>query len=196
MLQYIFQRFLYMLVTLFAVSIVSFVIIELPPGDHLTSYAAQLAASGDTVDQAQLDSATLKSGSGWICRSYQCYFKWVTDMMQGDFGIDLPGTSQSRSLIRQWLGMTLMITITALLFTWVLGFIIGVFSGGPPIFPWRLYLHHFLVHLRLGIPDFLLALVLMWVGFRYFGANVGGLISHANFRISPPWSWAKFVEIR
>ncbi len=57
MLQYIFQRFLYMLVTLFAVSIVSFVIIELPPGDYLTSYAAQLAASGDTVDQAQSGGA-------------------------------------------------------------------------------------------------------------------------------------------
>ena len=190
MLQYIMQRLLYMLVTLFAVSIVSFVIIELPPGDYLTSYAAQLAASGDTVDQAQLES--LEKRFGLDLPVYQRYFKWVTDMMQGDFGYSFTWNKPVSELIWERLGMTLMITITALLFTWVLGFIIGVFSA---VRQYSLgdYIFTTFSFIGLGIPDFLLALVLMWVGFRYFDANVGGLFSREFQTL--PWSWAKFVDM-
>lgn len=190
MLQYIMQRFLYMLVTLFAVSIVSFVIIELPPGDYLTSYAAQLAASGDTVDQAQLEA--LERRFGLDLPIYQRYFKWVTDMMQGDFGYSFTWNKPVSELIWERLGMTLMITITALLFTWVLGFIIGVFSA---VRQYSLgdYIFTTFSFIGLGIPDFLLALVLMWVGFRYFDANVGGLFSREFQTL--PWSWAKFVDM-
>ncbi len=123
---------------------------------------------------------------------YQRYFKWVTDMMQGDFGYSFTWNKPVSELIWERLGMTLMITITALLFTWVSGFIIGVFSA---VRQYSLgdYIFTTFSFIGLGIPDFLLALVLMWVGFRYFGANVGGLFSREFQTL--PWSWAKFVDM-
>lgn len=190
MFEYILQRLLYAVVTLFAVSIVSFIIIELPPGDYLTSYAAQLAASGDSVDQAQLEA--LKRRYGLDQPVYQRYFKWVTDMLRGDFGYSFTWNKPVSELIWERLGMTLMITISALLFTWVLGFVIGVFSAVRQ-YSIGDYIFTTFSFIGLGIPDFLLALVLMWIGFRYFDTSVGGLFSR-EFQTAP-WSWAKFVDM-
>lgn len=190
MLQYIVQRLLYMVITMFAVSLVSFIIIELPPGDYLTSYAAQLAASGDSVDQAQLDS--LKKRYGLDLPIYQRYFKWITDIMQGDFGYSFTWNQPVSELIWERLGLTLVVTFSALIFTWIMGFLIGVYSAVRQ-YSFGDYLFTTFSFVGLGIPDFLLALVLMWIGFRYFGSNVGGLFSR-EFQ-TEPWSWLKFVDM-
>ncbi|GIV77629.1 MAG: ABC transporter permease [Litorilinea sp.] len=190
MLQYIVQRLLLMVITLIAVSIVSFVVIELPPGDYLTAYTATLAASGDSVDQAQLEA--LKHRFGLDLPLYQRYFKWIWGVLHGDFGYSFGWNKPVSELIWERVGLTFLISFTALIFTWILGFIIGVYSAVRQ-YSIGDYIFTAFSFIGLGIPDFLLALVLLWVGYRYFDTNVGGLFSR-EFQ-TEPWSWAKFVDM-
>ncbi|MCC9076592.1 ABC transporter permease [Litorilinea aerophila] len=190
MLQYIVQRLLLMVITLIAVSIVSFVVIELPPGDYLTAYTATLAASGDSVDQAQLEA--LKHRFGLDLPLYQRYFKWIWGVLHGDFGYSFGWNKPVSELIWERVGLTFLISFTALIFTWILGFVIGVYSAVRQ-YSIGDYIFTAFSFIGLGIPDFLLALVLLWVGYRYFDTNVGGLFSR-EFQ-TEPWSWAKFVDM-
>lgn len=190
MLQYIIQRLLLMTITLVAVSLVSFVIIELPPGDYVTSYAATLASSGDSVDQARLDS--LRKQFGLDLPIYQRYFKWTWDILHGDFGYSFVWNKPVSELIWERIGLTFAISFSALMVTWVLGFIIGVFSAVRQ-YSFGDYLFTTFSFIGLGIPDFLLALVLLWIGFRYFDTNVGGLFSREYQTAA--WSFGKFVDL-
>ncbi len=190
MLQYIVQRLLLMVITLIAVSIVSFVVIELPPGDYLTAYTATLAASGDSVDQAQLEA--LKHRFGLDLPLYQRYFKWIWGVLHGDFGYSFGWNKPVSELIWERVGLTFLISFTALIFTWILGFVIGVYSAVRQ-YSIGDYIFTAFSFIGLGIPDFLLALVLLWIGYRYFNTNVGGLFSR-EFQ-TEPWSWAKFVDM-
>lgn len=190
MLQYIIQRLLLMTITLVAVSLVSFVIIELPPGDYVTAYAATLASSGDSVDQARLDS--LRKQFGLDLPIYQRYFKWTWDILHGDFGYSFVWNKPVSELIWERIGLTFVISFSALMVTWVLGFIIGVFSAVRQ-YSFGDYLFTTFSFIGLGIPDFLLALVLLWIGFRYFNTNVGGLFSREYQTAA--WSMAKFIDL-
>ena len=190
MLQYIIQRLLLMTITLVAVSLVSFVIIELPPGDYVTAYAATLASSGDSVDQARLDS--LRKQFGLDLPIYQRYLKWTWDILHGDFGYSFVWNKPVSELIWERIGLTFVISFSALMVTWVLGFIIGVFSAVRQ-YSFGDYLFTTFSFIGLGIPDFLLALVLLWIGFRYFDTNVGGLFSREYQTAA--WSIAKFVDL-
>lgn len=190
MLQYIIQRLLLMTITLVAVSLVSFVIIELPPGDYVTAYAATLASSGDSVDQARLDS--LRKQFGLDLPIYQRYFKWTWDILHGDFGYSFVWNKPVSELIWERIGLTFVISFSALMVTWVLGFIIGVFSAVRQ-YSFGDYLFTTFSFIGLGIPDFLLALVLLWIGFRYFNTNVGGLFSREYQTAA--WSIAKFIDL-
>ena len=174
MLQYIIQRLLLMTITLVAVSLVSFVIIELPPGDYVTAYAATLASSGDSVDQARLDS--LRKQFGLDLPIYQRYLKWTWDILHGDFGYSFVWNKPVSELIWERIGLTFAISFSALMVTWILGFLIGVYSAVRQ-YSFGDYLFTTFSFIGLGIPDFLLALVLLWIGFRYFDTNVGGLFS-------------------
>ncbi len=190
MLQYIIQRLLLMMITLVAVSLVSFVIIELPPGDYVTAYAATLASSGDSVDQARLDS--LRKQFGLDLPIYQRYLKWTWDILHGDFGYSFVWNKPVSELIWERIGLTFAISISALIVTWVLGFLIGVYSAVRQ-YSFGDYLFTTFSFIGLGIPDFLLALVLLWIGFRYFNTNVGGLFSR-DYQTAA-WSFAKFVDL-
>lgn len=190
MLQYIIQRLFLMTITLVAVSLVSFVIIELPPGDYVTSYAATLASSGDSVDQARLDS--LRKQFGLDLPLYQRYLKWTWDILHGDFGYSFVWNKPVSELIWERIGLTFVISVSALIVTWILGFIIGVFSAVRQ-YSFGDYLFTTFSFIGLGIPDFLLALVLLWIGFRYFDTNVGGLFSREYQTAA--WSFAKFVDL-
>jgi peptide/nickel transport system permease protein len=190
MIRYIAQRFLWMVVTLFMVSVVSFVIIELPPGDYLDAYVARLASSGDAVDEANI--AALRHQFGLNLPLHARYFKWITGIFQGDFGYSLSWEKPVSELIWERLGLTFIISVSALILTWTIGFIIGVYSA---IHQYSVadYVFTTFSFVGLGIPDFLLALVLLWVGFRYFGENLGGLFSR-DFQTAA-WSWAKVVDL-
>lgn len=191
MAAYIAQRILYMFVTLFMVSLVTFVVIELPPGDFLDAYVATLRASGDSLDDAEI--ASLRDRFGLGLPIHQRYFKWISNiLLRGDFGHSFGWNKPVSELIWERISITLMISFVALLITWGLGFIIGVYSAVRQ-YSWGDYLFTTFSFVGVGIPDFLLALVLLWVGFKYFGENLGGLFSR-DFQTAP-WSWAKFIDM-
>jgi len=190
MLQYIGQRTLLLIPTLFVITIVCFLIIELPPGDFLTAYTATLAASGDTIDQDVLNA--LKRQYGLDRPIHIRYFKWIWGILHGDFGQSFGWNKPVKDLIWERLGLTVVITFTTLIFTWIVGFAIGIYSATHQ-YSIGDYLFTLLGFIGLGIPDFLIALVLMWIAWSYFDFNIGGLFS-ARFA-EQPWSWAKFLDM-
>jgi len=191
MVHYIIQRLLFMVVTLFMVSIVTFAVIELPPGDFLDAYVSNLRASGDSLDDAEIASLRQRFGLGLPL--HERYLKWISDiLLRGDFGYSFGWNKPVSELIWERVWLTIMISLAALLITWILGFIIGVYSAVRQ-YSIGDYLFTTFSFIGLGIPDFLLALVLLWVGFKYFGESLGGLFSR-DFQTAP-WSVAKVWDM-
>lgn len=191
MLQYIGRRLLLMIPTLIVVSIVSFVLIQLPPGDFLTSYASTLAQQGEGVDNAQL--AALKQAYGLDQPVYVQYWKWISRIvLHGDFGQSLEWKQPVSALLWQRMGATLALTLSTLVFTWLLAIPIGVFSATHQ-YSKADYFFTFLGFIGLCVPSFMIALVLLWVAFRYLGQDVGGLYS-PEYR-SAPWSFGKVINL-
>jgi peptide/nickel transport system permease protein len=127
MLKYILNRVLIAIPTLIAVSIVSFVVIQLPPGDYLTSYVASLRDQGDTIDETELKALEERYGLGQPI--YVQYYKWVSGIVQGDFGVSLEWRIPVAELIGQRLLLTFVISLSTLLFTWTLAIPIGILSA-------------------------------------------------------------------
>ena len=174
MLTFIARRVAWMIPTLIAISIVSFIIIQLPPGDFLTTYVTQLASMGDLVDQASIQNLRDQYGLGQPV--YVQYFRWVTNMLQGDFGWSMEWNRPVWDLLWERLALTFALSLATLLFTWVIAFPIGVYSAVRQ-YSIGDYIATFLGFLGLATPDFLFALVLMWFSFAYFNQSVGGLFS-------------------
>jgi peptide/nickel transport system permease protein len=191
MLQYILRRVALMIPTLFAVSLISFAIIQLPPGDFLTSYAAQLRAQGDVVDQAEIEA--LRERYGLNQPVYVQYFKWVRGIaLRGDWGQSLEWRKPVRDLIWERLALTIVISGAALLVSWFVAIPIGVYSATHQ-YSFLDYMLTTLSFIGLGTPGFLLALLIMFTAQSYLGMNVGGLFSEEY--MLAPWSWAKFVDM-
>lgn len=190
MLQFFLNRLGFIIMNVIVVSLVAFIIIELPPGDYLTAYAATLAASGDSVDEAQLDA--LKVRYGLNLPLHQRYVKWVTGILRGDFGYSFGWGKPVSELLWERLWLTVAVTFSSLLVTWIIGFLVGVYSATHQ-YSIGDYFFTAISFVGLGVPNFLIAMVLLWVGFKYFDANVGGLFSQ-EFQVAP-WSWAKFVDM-
>ena len=190
MLQYVLGRILLMIPTLIVISIITFIIIQLPPGDYLTSYIAQLAQSGGSVDQAEL--AALEKRYGLDKPIYFQYLKWIWDLLHGDFGMSFEWNKPVGELIWDRLFLTLVISASSMLFTWIVGIPVGIYSATHQ-YSIGDYLATIVGFIGMGIPNFMIALVLLWVGFSYFGADVGGLFS-PEFQ-EAPWSLAKVVNL-
>ena len=190
MLRFLIRRSLAAIATIFAISVVSFVIIQLPPGDFLTAYMANLAQMGESVSPEIIQSARENYGLGEPI--YVQYFKWMRGVVKGDFGQSLEWGVPVNTLIWDRLGMSVMVGLSSILFVWVIAIPIGVFSATHQ-YSFFDYLWTFLGFLGLAIPGFLLALVLMWVAFSSFGANVGGLFS-PEFQ-NAPWSIGKVLDL-
>jgi peptide/nickel transport system permease protein len=179
-----------MLFTLTAVSLVSFLVIELPPGDFLTAYAADLRASGDEIDQAELEA--LERRFGLDKPIHLRYLKWIGGVLQGNFGYSFGWEKPVSELIWTRIGYTVVVTLSTLLFTWIFGFIVGVYSATHQ-YSLGDYTFTAMAFVGVGVPNFLIAMVLMWLSYRYFDADIGGLFSR-EFQTAP-WSWAKFVNM-
>lgn len=192
MFQYLVRRLLVMIPTLIAISIVSFILIQLPPGDFLTTYAATLAAQGDsTASTEQLNA--LREAYGLDQPVYVQYWKWISNIIfHGDFGQSLEWKLPVSELLWQRMGATLGITVTTLIFTWLLAIPIGVYSATHQYSKGD-YFITFIGFIGLGVPSFMIALVLLWVAFRYLGMDVGGLFS-PDYR-NAPWSIGKFFDL-
>lgn len=191
MLSYIFKRFLYMIPTLFAISVVSFVVIQLPPGDFISTMAARLEAEGQEVEGERL--AFLRQRYGLDQPMYVQYWRWISGIIfRGDFGFSFHFNRPVHRLIWSRLGFTFLISFFTVLFVYAVAIPIGIYSA---VRKYSLgdYMATFLGFIGLAIPNFLLALVLMYISLRYFGHSVGGLFSSEY--IDAPWSWGKVVNM-
>lgn len=187
MLAYVGRRLLMMIPTLFAVSIVAFIIIQLPPGDFMTTYVATLAAEGESLDADVI--ARLEARYGLNQPVYVQYYKWITNiLLRGDFGYSWDWERPVAELIGQRIVLTFVLSLATLLFIWVVSFPIGIYSAVKQ-YSIGDYFFTFISFLGRATPDFLLALVLMWIAFSYLGLSVGGLFS-SEFE-EAPWSLAK-----
>jgi peptide/nickel transport system permease protein len=191
MLQFIIRRILYMIPTLFLISIVSFIIIQLPPGDYLTSLVATMASTGETVDRAALVALEQRYGLGQPV--YVQYWKWISGIvLRGDFGQSFEWNQPVSALLWGRLALTFVLSLATLLFTWVVAFPIGIYSV---VRQYSLgdYVTTVIGYVGLAIPNFLLALVMMYVSFKYFNQSVGGLFS-PEYQ-DAPWSLAKVIDM-
>ena len=190
MLSYIVRRFLYMIFILLVVSVVSFIIIQLPPGNFVTKYIVSLRVAGRHVDKTLTVKLTKRYGLD--LPSYQRYFKWMGKMLHGDFGICFTWNKPVSELLAERLPLTIMISLFALIFVYIVAIPIGIYSATHQysIGDYTLTIAGFA---GLAIPNFLLALILMIMFYKYFGLSIGGLFS-AQF-LGASWSIAKFVDM-
>lgn len=197
MFEYIARRILLSIPTLFLISIISFVVIQLPPGDFLTSYIAQIRAEeGDQVAQEAMEGGrigVLRERYGLDQPIHIQYWRWITNiLLRGDFGFSFEQKTAVKDLIWERLGLTVLLTGFTLVFTWVLAIPIGVLSAVKQ-YSFADYFFTFIGFIGLAIPNFLLALVFMWLAFSLFNINVTGLFSPQY--IDAPWTFAKFLDM-
>jgi len=189
-LAYIARRLLLALLTIWAITVISFVIIQLPPGDYVTSYIASMSASGSAVSEAEADA--LREQLGLNRPVYIQYIKWMGLILQGNFGMAMEWARPVRDVIGDRLTLTVVVSLAAVIFTWALALPIGIYSAVKR-YSVGDYVATFIGFIGLAIPGFMLALIVMYVSFKYFNANIGGLFS-AEFA-DAPWNWAKFVDM-
>lgn len=191
MLKFMVKRLLLFIPTLLAITIVAFFLIQLPPGDYLTVYTQQLANSGQEVNDQLLDALRVRYGLDQPI--YVQYFKWIGNIIsEGDFGFSMQWNRPVAELIWERLWWTMALSFATLLFTWVIAFPIGVYSATHQ-YSVLDYIFSFIGFIGQGIPDFLFGLVLLWIGYAWFGMDVGGLFSEP-FR-EAPWSMAKLIDL-
>lgn len=191
MLKFLISRLLWMAPSLAIISFLAFVLIELPPGDYVTTYIATLAASNEVVDQQT--AAELRARFGLDQPLIVQYWKWVSGIvLRGDFGLSFEWQQPVSELIWERMALTLLITISTLLMTWAMALPIGVFSAVKK-YSIGDYVATFFSFLGLAIPSFLLALVLMYVAAVEFGQEVGGLFSEQY--VNARWSVDKVIDL-
>lgn len=191
MAKYILKRLAYMIPTIFAISLVSFLIIQLPPGDFLTSVEAQLENQGGSLQENQL--AKLRQEYGLDQPFYVQYWKWISGIvLRGDFGYSFQWNRPVSQLIWGRLGLTFVVSLASFVFIWIVALPIGIYSAVRKYSAGD-YAATFLGFVGLAIPNFVLGLVLMYVSFAALGQSVGGLFSPGL--INAPWSWAKVGDL-
>jgi peptide/nickel transport system permease protein len=191
MLKYILKRILYMIPTLIGISMLSFFIIQLPPGDYLTSKIAGLEEQGQTIDVATLDA--MKARYGLDQPIIVRYWKWISGIVfRGDFGESFEWNRPVTQMIWGRLGLTFALSFITLIFIWIVAFPVGIYSAVKK-YSIGDYIFTFFGFIGLAIPNFLFALTLMYIAFSKFGMSVGGLFSPQYQEV--PWSWAKFVDL-
>jgi peptide/nickel transport system permease protein len=191
MLVFIVKRLLWMLPFLVAISFLAFVLIQLPPGDYVTTYIATLAASNEVVDRNT--AAELRNRFGLDQPMVVQYWKWISNIaFRGDFGLSFEWQQPVGDLIWERMALTLLLTVSALLMTWGIALPVGVFSAVKK-YSIADYVVTGLSFLGLAIPSFLLALVLMYIAAVHFGQNVGGLFSEQY--LTAPWSVDKVIDL-
>jgi len=190
MLRFLIRRALMALLTLIAISVLSFVIIKLPPGDYISTYVAQQAASGAIITQQEAES--LRAQYGLDQPVWVQYGKWMRLVVTGNFGASMEWQRPVTSVIGDRLFLTVALSLAAVFFTWLIALPIGIYSAVKQYSPLD-YLFTTLGFFGLAVPNFLLALVLMYFGFTFFGANIGGLFSPDY--ADAPWNAAKFADL-
>jgi peptide/nickel transport system permease protein len=190
MLVYIIKRLLLLPLLLFIFSVVAFILIQAPPGDFVTSYVAELAASGSSMGRQQIEA--LRNLYGLDQPYYVQYLKWIMRILQGDLGVSLDWQKPISELIGQRLLLTLALGLFTLLFTFAVAIPIGIISATRQ---YSFYDYFFTVFNYLGVatPTFMTALVLMWLAFSYLNITITGLFSPEY--VDAPWSFDRVVDL-
>src|SRR5271169_113008 len=190
MLGYIINRLLIMIPTMIAISIVIFTIINLPPGNYFTTYVAQLQSSGESSDLAKIEF--LEHEYGFNRPLWQQYLYWVGGLLHGDLGYSFSYDLPVNKVVGDRMLLTAVVSITTIIFTYLVAFPIGVYSATHQ-YSWSDHLLTLLGFLGLATPSFLLALVLLYLANRYLGISIGGLMDPKY--VDQPWSWAKVLSL-
>jgi peptide/nickel transport system permease protein len=189
-LAYIGRRVLLAVFTVWAISALAFAIIQLPPGDYVTSYIAEMASTGSVVSEEEAQALRIQYGLGQPI--YVQYYKWMRQVVVGNFGQSMEWRRPVTEVIGDRLWMTVALSVSALILTWVLALPIGIYSAVRQYSPGD-YAATFIGFIGLAVPNFLLALVILYLGFTLFNANIGGLFSN-EFQ-DAPWSAARVWDL-
>ncbi len=190
MLIYFVRRLTLAVVTVLAISVISFAIIQLPPGDFVDAYIAQLLSMNTIVGEAEAQAMRAEYALDrpfWVQ-----YYRWVSHMTKGDFGLSMEYRRPVRDVLGDRLALTAVLTFTSIVFTWILAIPIGIYSAVKQ-YSIGDYVFTFVGFLGLGLPNFLLALVVLYVGFVVFDANVGGLFSPEY--AAQPYTLGKILDL-
>jgi peptide/nickel transport system permease protein len=191
MLNYILNRLIAGIITVWAASVLSFLVIQLPPGDYVTSYIANLQAMGTMVGAEE--AAALRIQYGLDQPIYVQYFKWFGLILRGNFGMAMEYNRPVAEVIGDRMTLTIIVSVAAVLFIWALALPIGVYSAVRQ-YSILDYFFTFVGFIGIAVPNFMLALIILYVGFKYLHVeSIGGLFS-PNMAIAP-WSWAKIVDL-
>ena len=190
MAAYVIRRVIYAMVTMLVVSVVAYIIIQLPPGDYLTSYIMRLEMQGGEVSDAEVE--TLKREYGFDLPPHLRYFKWMANLLRGDLGRSFFYNRPVLELLAERLPLSLLVSLLALLFTYLVSIPVGIYSATHQYSLWD-YTLSLVGFVGLATPNFILALLLMFFFFKTFGLSIGGLFSPEY--LLEPWSWGKFLDM-
>jgi peptide/nickel transport system permease protein len=190
MIAFLVRRLVLAILTVWAVSVLSYVVIQLPPGDYITSYIAQMSASGSAVSEQE--AQMLREQYGFDQPIYIQYIRWMSMVLRGNFGMALEYGRPVAEVIGDRIWLTMIVSGAAILFTWLVALPIGIYSAVRQ-YSFGDYVATFIGFIGLAIPSFMLALILMYLGFKYFNANIGGLFSEQYAQA--PWSFAKLWDL-
>lgn len=191
MLPFIGRRVLMVIPSLIGISIVAFIVIALPPGDFVDRLVLEAMKQGDQLTDAEI--AALRTVYHLDRSLLERYFRWAGNiLLRGDLGTSFQWDMPVADLIGERLGLTALLSTTTLVFIWTVAIPVGIYSA---VRKYSLgdYVATFFGFIGLAIPNFLLALVLLYVSFRYFGQSVGGLFSPEY--VNAPWSLAKVLDL-
>jgi peptide/nickel transport system permease protein len=188
--RYILQRLALLPLLMVIYSFVIFVIIQAPPGDFLTAYVATLASSGSSISADQI--AALRHQYGLDQSFVVQYFLWMENLFHGDFGLSLEYQRPNADLISEQIGLTIALALFSFVLTWAISVPAGIYSATHP----RSLGDHVLTvinYVGVATPNFMLALILMWLAFAYFDISITGLYS-PEF-VDAPWSGARVLDL-
>jgi peptide/nickel transport system permease protein len=190
MLSYIVHRLLIMIPTLLAISALVFLIIQLPPGDFFETMINQIRARGESVDLQRIEF--LKQQYGFDRPMWEQYLVWIWGLVQGDMGYSFEYELPVNEVVGDRLYLTVLVSFSTIVFTWIVSFPIGLYSAARQ-YSWGDYTLTFVGFIGLATPNFLLALVLLYIANVMFGTSVGGLMDTQY--IDQPWTWGKFFSV-
>ncbi|MFK0684507.1 ABC transporter permease [Ochrobactrum sp. BD67] len=190
MLRYILWRIAAMVPTLLIISALIFTIIELPPGNFFESQIAELQAQGETVNLQEIEA--MRRQYGFDKPPVVRYFYWVGGMLQGDFGYSFEYQLPVSEVVGDRLWLTILVSFCTIVLTWLIAFPIGMYSATHQ-YSWGDYGFSLFGLLGIAIPNFMLALILMYFANIWFGTSIGHLMDQKY--IAEPMSWAKAKSI-
>ncbi|GAB6930371.1 ABC transporter permease [Paenibacillus sp. JCM 10914] len=191
MLQYIIKRIILAIPVVFIISFIVFYIIQLPPGDYVSSYSAKMSASGDIMTQAEMDE--MRANLGLDRPVYEQYYVWMKKiLLHGDFGFSFNYNKPVLDVVQQYMGLTLVVSIVTMLFHYVIAIPVGIYTAVKQYSAGD-YFFSGLSFIGMATPNFLLAIILMFLSYKWFGNPLLGLFSPEY--VNAPWSWDRVKDL-